>query len=261
MTTLKRLSILLVIFTLLTTAAQAYYDPYTGRFLQRDPVGQGVNWYIYGMNNPMKYTDSTGMWIETGVDLIGLGLSIHDFIKNPSLKNAGWVALDLGALALPFVPSTKVGRLGISIISKSDPAKLFKKGRKFTINTYRKGLHDISGVSKATAKTEELDAHHIIPKVFEDLVMDKFGINVHEPWLLTWWQRGPKGTHNRKITEYEGLWEKWFADNPNATVEDLMQKAAQMAHDYRKHYYNEKYYFKMHERVPVSASDNYMNNN
>ena len=45
MTMLKRLSILLVILTLITTAAQAYYDPYTGRFLQRDPIGDGVNWY------------------------------------------------------------------------------------------------------------------------------------------------------------------------------------------------------------------------
>ena len=82
---LKRLSISLVILTLLTTAAQAYYDPYTGRFLQRDPVGQGVNWYIYGLNNPMKYTDSTGMWIDTFVDVVGLGLTILEFIENPSL--------------------------------------------------------------------------------------------------------------------------------------------------------------------------------
>ena len=64
MTMLKRLSILLVILTLITTAAQAYYDPYTGRFLQRDPAGDGGNWYAYAANNPMKYTDPTGMVIK-----------------------------------------------------------------------------------------------------------------------------------------------------------------------------------------------------
>ena len=238
-----------------------YYDPYIGRFTQRDPVGQGVNWYAYTANNPLKYTDPTGMWFETGVDIIGLGLSIYDFIKNPTLGNAGWVVLDLGALVLPVVPSTKVGRLGISIISKSDPAELFKKGRNFNRKNYRDGLFDISGVSKATAKAEKLDAHHIIPKQFEDLVMDRFGINVHEPWLLTWWKRGPEGSHYREATEYGIIWEKWFADNPNATVEDLMQFTGHMAHKYRKEYYNEKYYFKMHERVPVSASDDYMKHN
>ena len=61
MPTLKRLSILLVILTLITTAAQAYYDPYTGRFLQRDPAGDGVNWYAYTYNNPLAFVDPTGM--------------------------------------------------------------------------------------------------------------------------------------------------------------------------------------------------------
>ena len=60
MPTLKRLSILLVILTLITTAAQAYYDPHTGRFTQRDPIGDGVNWYAYTYNNPLKYTDPNG---------------------------------------------------------------------------------------------------------------------------------------------------------------------------------------------------------
>ena len=61
MTTLKRLSIFLVIFTLLTTAAQAYYDPYTGRFTQRDPAGDGGNWYAYVANNPLRFVDPTGL--------------------------------------------------------------------------------------------------------------------------------------------------------------------------------------------------------
>jgi RHS repeat-associated protein len=37
-----------------------YYDPYIGRFTQRDPAGDGVNWYAYTANNPLKYTDPTG---------------------------------------------------------------------------------------------------------------------------------------------------------------------------------------------------------
>ena len=38
-----------------------YYDPYIGRFTQRDPIGDGVNWYAYTYNNPLKYTDPTGL--------------------------------------------------------------------------------------------------------------------------------------------------------------------------------------------------------
>ena len=37
-----------------------YYDPYIGRFTQRDPAEDGVNWYAYTYNNPLKYTDPTG---------------------------------------------------------------------------------------------------------------------------------------------------------------------------------------------------------
>ena len=34
-----------------------YYDPYIGRFTQRDPIGDGVNWYAYVANNPLRFVD------------------------------------------------------------------------------------------------------------------------------------------------------------------------------------------------------------
>ena len=37
-----------------------YYDPYIGRFTQRDPIGDGVNWYAYTRNNPLKFVDPNG---------------------------------------------------------------------------------------------------------------------------------------------------------------------------------------------------------
>ena len=37
------------------------YDPYIGRFNQRDPAGDGVNWYIYAGNNPLAFIDPTGL--------------------------------------------------------------------------------------------------------------------------------------------------------------------------------------------------------
>ena len=38
-----------------------YYDPYIGRFTQRDPVGDGGNWYAYTANNPLAFVDPTGL--------------------------------------------------------------------------------------------------------------------------------------------------------------------------------------------------------
>lgn len=38
-----------------------YYDPNLGRFLTRDPVQDGSNWYIYAYNNPVGQIDDDGL--------------------------------------------------------------------------------------------------------------------------------------------------------------------------------------------------------
>ena len=43
--------------------AARYYDPYVGRFTQRDPIGDGLNWYAYAASNPLKFVDPTGTTI------------------------------------------------------------------------------------------------------------------------------------------------------------------------------------------------------
>ena len=41
--------------------AARYYDPHIGRFTQRDPAGDGINWYVYAYNNPLAFIDPTGL--------------------------------------------------------------------------------------------------------------------------------------------------------------------------------------------------------
>ncbi len=39
-----------------------WYDAGTGRFISEDPARDGSNWFIYVSNNPLKFTDPTGLW-------------------------------------------------------------------------------------------------------------------------------------------------------------------------------------------------------
>jgi RHS repeat-associated protein len=38
-----------------------YLDPQTSRWMSVDPARDGQNWYSYVSNNPLKYTDPTGL--------------------------------------------------------------------------------------------------------------------------------------------------------------------------------------------------------
>ena len=38
-----------------------WYDPNLGRFISEDPIRSGQNWYVYCKNNPLMYTDPTGL--------------------------------------------------------------------------------------------------------------------------------------------------------------------------------------------------------
>lgn len=38
-----------------------WYDPLTGRFISKDPIGSGDNWYAYCDNNPLNWADPKGL--------------------------------------------------------------------------------------------------------------------------------------------------------------------------------------------------------
>jgi len=90
-----------------------YYDADLKRFTSVDPVAafdvqkaskagpQALNAYTYVNNNPIKYNDPTGEYLETAVDVAFLGLSINEFRNNPTIGNAAFVALDGLGVALP----------------------------------------------------------------------------------------------------------------------------------------------------------------
>lgn len=88
-----------------------YYDPLVGRFTGIDPKDpnaedlHSLNRYAYGNNNPLRYQDPNGMWAEEILGSISLAISVHEFVRSPSLANAAVLASDLVLTAVPGVPA------------------------------------------------------------------------------------------------------------------------------------------------------------
>ena len=87
-----------------------YYDPAIGRFIQPDTIvpnpgdPQSLNRYSYVGNNPVRYTDPSGHWGESFLDIAFIAYDIYD------IKANGWnwvnglsLAADVGGLVLPVV--------------------------------------------------------------------------------------------------------------------------------------------------------------
>ena len=54
-----------------------WYDPLNGRFITEDPVRDGLNWYVYCGNNPLKRIDASGLSWEDVVNDYGMDVIIN----------------------------------------------------------------------------------------------------------------------------------------------------------------------------------------
>ena len=56
-----------------------WYDPNLGRFTTEDPIRDGLNWYIYANNNPLRFVDPTGLQSTAELDYRDYGLAETDY--------------------------------------------------------------------------------------------------------------------------------------------------------------------------------------
>jgi RHS repeat-associated protein len=103
-----------------------WMDPALGRFTQPDtliPQQQGIQaWdrYAYSNNNPVRYTDPTGHWLESALDIAFIAYDIYDISTNGlNWENGLSLAADVAGLALPVVTG---GGLAVRALMHADDA-------------------------------------------------------------------------------------------------------------------------------------------
>lgn len=102
-----------------------YYDPTTGSFTQKDTYSGEItspatlNPYGYCQANPVYYSDPTGHWVETALDIVGLAADAYEFYKKPSLLNGIFLAWSVVSVVVPVLPGSYVGKPA-KVISKLD---------------------------------------------------------------------------------------------------------------------------------------------
>jgi hypothetical protein len=80
------------------------------------------------LNNPVRYRDSSGYWVETAWDIANILWDIYEVRRDPSLLNIGALVVDVGTAILPLVPAGaglivrggKAAKVGIEVATHAD---------------------------------------------------------------------------------------------------------------------------------------------
>ena len=107
-------------------------DSENGRFLSQDTyrgeADDTGSWNFYGYceENPVTYTDCSGYFIETALDLASVSYSAAEFIKDRSWINLGYLAWDVASVFVPCVP----GSYTVKAVKVTKVLRKTKKGSK-----------------------------------------------------------------------------------------------------------------------------------
>jgi RHS repeat-associated protein len=149
------------------------YDSSTGRFLTRDPIKEGRNWYVYCDNDPVGFGDSEGLirrrigkWIADGI-----GRLITRLLPKPKVS-------PIVEASGPKWPSKPIVRAGLPKISRQKQNKHVKGTKEHAQTTEPKSVfaskekadYFVEEAYKRGTLIRDKDGQKIIDFVFDEVV-------------------------------------------------------------------------------------------
>ena len=218
------------------------YSPYLARFNGYDPVRGDyklpltLNPYLYCLNDPVNRWDPSGRF-SFGSMMAGVATGVGMTASMYGAADLGW---NIGAAITGRVSMRDLGmQLVMDGMFEVAGAGVFKLGAKLmkiaaTANDARKALK----ATKLLPKSKTV-RHHIFnvwrggnpeKKVYRDFFESR-NIDINEFCIDI-----PEKTHQLKVhgkgNDWTAQWEKWIDANPDATNNEVYQKAGQMMDDY-----------------------------
>lgn len=223
-----------------------YYDASIGRFISPDTLVQDytnpqtLNRYSYCLNNPLRYVDPTGHFLDTLFDIASVIYDVVELVSDPSWENAAYLGADVACAFIPFATGGGLIAKGVmhgddvlkSIKSVASQIGSIKDAYKMGIKnpwSFRGKLQRLTGMSDEMARG--MEAHHVLPKTLEREFKKLFGndFDINNPFWGSWVK---KGEHQKWSYQYQKEWEQWLDGNQKAKIEDVMKQARELADKY-----------------------------
>lgn len=181
-----------------------YYQPAVGRFITRDTyTGESddplsLHLYTYCENDGVNHIDPSGHALETFADVASIGYSLYTFVKEPSWGNAGYIAMDVGATLVPFVPGSYALRGGKTAINALKNSKIgvavTRMGSKIKSGfgaIVKFGKKQFGNLKKALKSAKE------IPNKIGQKITNAFN-KIKQSKLFRWFSKESNGTKKPK---------------------------------------------------------------
>jgi uncharacterized protein RhaS with RHS repeats len=133
-----------------------FYDPEVGRFLTQDPAKQGLNWYSYCGNNPLRYVDPDGQ-----VYTEAIALTTWELNAIPVYGTLAYAALVISAAGTEYGPQVMQALQGL-YSSASDAANKGAQGSQGSSNNGGNKDPKSKSVNLPSWKKVEIDMDHIL---------------------------------------------------------------------------------------------------